>query len=303
MPPEPPPGELGTGIEVRDVLEGWTRTSIRTGFGLPAAATRAAFAAARDPLGAARHALDLSSSITRMLAPVPRSASPILIERSLRRRFETIDMPLSDLKMAAKSAGCSTNDAFLAAVVEGLRRYHAQHDVDVDELRLTMPINLRHAGEELGGNHFAPVRFAVPTDISDPVERMQRLGAIARQWRSEPALDHTEAIATVLDRLPLTVTTGLFGSMLKHVDAVVTNVPGIPFPCYLAGAELLRHYAFAPPTGAAINISLISHVDTACIGVVSDSAAVPDDDVLLACLVEGFDDVLSVIDHHAIRTG
>ena len=64
----------------------------------------------------------------------------------------------------------------------------------------------------------------------------------------------------------------------------------------------MRNYAFAPPTGAAVNIAFLSHVDTACIGVVCDSAAVPDEDVLLACLVEGFDEVLQVADHHALRT-
>jgi hypothetical protein len=256
-----------------------------------------------DPIGRARRARNVSTSVARLLAPVPESASPILTERSLRRKFDTIDLALPDLKGAAKAAGCTANDAFLAAVVEGLRRYHVRHGIELDELRLTMPVSLRHEGDELGGNHFAPVRFAVPLRIDDPAARMQELGAIARSWRAEPALDYTDAVAGVLDRLPVSVTTSVFGAMLKHVDAVVTNVPGIPTRSFLAGAEVLRQYAFAPPTGAAVNVSLISHVDSVCVGVVTDGAAIPDDDVLLACLVEGFDDVLSTIDHHAHRTG
>jgi hypothetical protein len=200
-------------------------------------------------------------------------------------------MPLVDLSTAARSASCTVNDAFLAAVVEGLRRYHARHHLDLPEIRLTMPISLRHAGDELGGNRFAPVRFTVPASIDDPVVRMRRLGAIARRWRAEPALEASDAIAAVLDRLPAAVTTEVFGAMLKHVDAVVTNIPGIPSRSFLAGSELVREYAFAPPTGAAVNVSLLSHLDTACIGVVVDAAAVPDDQVLVACLVEGFDDV------------
>lgn len=303
LPPEPEAGQVDAVASVRAALVGGARSAIRVGGELPLAGIRAAVGTVRDPVGSVRRARDMASSVVRMLAPVPRSASPLLTDRSLRLRFETIDMPLADLKAAARSAGCTTNDAFLASVVEGLRRYHARHDVEVHELRVTMPISLRHAGEELGGNHFAPVRFAVPTDISDPVERMRRLGAIARQWRSEPALDYSDAIAVVLERLPAAVTTGVFGAMLKHVDAVVTNIPGIPTRSFLAGAEMLREYAFAPPTGAAINVALLSHVDTACVGVVSDSAAVPDHEVWLACLVEGFDDVLRSTGHHARRSG
>ncbi len=52
-------------------------------------------------------------------------------------------------------------------------------------------------------------------------------------------------------------------------------------------------YAFAPPAGAAFNVALISHCDTCCIGVVIDTTAVPDPDVLLGCLRAGFDEMLA----------
>jgi WS/DGAT/MGAT family acyltransferase len=270
---------------------------------LPLAAAHAGWAVARDPLGSANRAVRMTTSIGRMIAPVPPSASPLLTGRGIDERFDTIEVPLADLRAAARAAHGTVNDALLAAVVEGLRRYHVHHGADVPELRLTMPINVRHGDEGLAGNHFAPARFTVPADIADPAERMATLGAVARRWRAEPALEHTESIAAVLDRLPVAVSTSIFGGMLKHVDAVVTNVPGFPEPTYLCGAEILRQYAFAPPTGAACNVSLVSHVDTACVGIVSDVAAIPDHDALVAALVEGFDDVLAVAGHHATRTG
>ena len=52
-------------------------------------------------------------------------------------------------------------------------------------------------------------------------------------------------------------------------------------------------YAFVPPAGVAVNVSLISHCDTCCIGVVTDTTAVPDAGVLLTCLREGFDELLA----------
>ena len=114
------------------------------------------------------------------------------------------------------------------------------------------------------------------------------------EWRSEPALQMTSTLAGILNRLPTATTTALFGGMLKCCDFVTTNVPGAPVPVYVAGARVDRFYAFAPPAGAAFNIALISHCDTCCIGIVIDTVAVPDPEVLLGCLRDGFTEVLAL---------
>jgi hypothetical protein len=99
-------------------------------------------------------------------------------------------------------------------------------------------------------------------------------------------------IAGVLNRLPPVASTSILGSMLKAIDFVATNVPGLPSRAYLSGAEVVRQYAFAPPSGSAFSVALMSHVDTCCIGINIDTSAVPDPDVLTACLREGFEEVL-----------
>jgi hypothetical protein len=157
-----------------------------------------------------------------------------------------------------------------------------------------LPINLRQQGDVTAGNRFAPARFAVPANLEDPRQRIEALGALVRSWRAEPALQMTGTLAGVLNRLPTATTTALFGSMLKCCDFVTTNVPGAPVPVYAGGAEVERMYAFAPPAGAALNVSLISHCDTCCIGVVSDTTAIPDPDLLISCLRSGFDELLSL---------
>ena len=120
------------------------------------------------------------------------------------------------------------------------------------------------------------------------------LGELAREWRSEPALPLSDAIAGVLGRLPVAASTSIFGAMLKGIDFVATNVPGLRAPAYLAGAEVLREYAFAPPSGAAFSVALLSHGDQCCIGINADVAAVPDPELLTACLREGFEEVVAV---------
>jgi hypothetical protein len=197
---------------------------------------------------------------------------------------------------AAHAAGGTLNDAFLAAVAGGMRRYHERNRSALDGLRVTMPVNLRADDDPIGNNRFTPVRFTLPITGDGPVDRMQQLGDLARRWRREPALPISDVIAGALNRLPVAATAALFGSMLKGVDLVATNVPGLTGRVYLAGAEVLRHYAFPPPSGAACGIALMSHADRACIGITVDTAAVPDPDVLTECLQEGFAEVLTVGD-------
>jgi WS/DGAT/MGAT family acyltransferase len=253
---------------------------------------RAGQAAAR-PFDTLKAAAGGAASLARLLAPAFEPLSPIMKNRSLSVRFDTIAVPLSDMKIAAKKADGRLNDAFVAAVAGGLRRYHERHDVKVDALRMSMPINIRDdaASQALASNQFVPARFEVPVAEKDPVERMRALRALIRTQRDEPALAATEAIAGILNRLPTSVTTQLFGSMLKGIDFVTSNVPGAPIPVYLGGAKVEANFAFGPLAGAATNITLLSYQDELHMGVNMDPAAIPDTDVFIDCLREGFEEI------------
>jgi WS/DGAT/MGAT family acyltransferase len=248
----------------------------------------------RDPSGAAANVSVTARSIAKMLAPASAPMSPIMRERGLGRCLAMLNVGLDDLRRTAKRTGGSLNDVFLAAVTGGLQRYHDRHDAPVDSLRISLPISLRTDDDDAGGNRFAPARFPVPVAVEDPTERVQELGALVRGWRAEPALRLTSTLAGVLNRLPTSTTTALFGGMLKCCDFVATNVPGAPVPVYAGGARIERMYAFAPTAGAAVNVALISHCDTCCIGVVVDTTAVPDAATLVDCLREGFEEMLAV---------
>jgi diacylglycerol O-acyltransferase / wax synthase len=251
-------------------------------------------AAVRDPQGALRATERVARSLASFLAPATTPCSPIMGARSLARRLGTIDVPIDDLKRAAKAAGGSLNDAFLAAVVGGFERYHDLHGYAPSNLRMVMPINVRGEGAALGGNHFTPARFLVPLQVPDPAERTRVLGQMARAVRDEPAVAFTDTLAMVLNQLPTAVTTAFFGAMLKGSDFVTTNVPGSPFPLYVAGAELERLYPFAPLSGTAANVALLSHCDTCCIGINTDAVAVPDHSDFVKSIEAGFGEVLAL---------
>lgn len=250
--------------------------------------------AATDPAATLALGPRFARSTAKFLAPATEQLSPVTTARGLDRRLATLDVPLADLAGAGKAVGGTLNDAFLAAVVGGLHRYHQKHGRTPEELRVTMPISFRRHDDEAGGNRFTPARFAVPLTIDDPVARMQALGQIVRSWRQEPAIRITDVLAGVLSHLPDELTTSLFGSMLKGVDFVATNVPGSPERRWLAGAEVLNFYGFGPTSGAAVSFALVSNFETCGIGINADAAAIPDADVLLACLEEGFAEVIRI---------
>lgn len=293
-PPEPAADDLGAAALVRESVDHTIRRVAGIGRRAPGVLASAALDAARDPLGSVAHAGRAARSVARILAPSNHPLSPLMQPRGLGRRLDVVDVPLDDLRRAAKQVGASLNDAFVAAVAGGLRRYHLGHGADIDRLRMTIPINLRQALDPAGGNRFAPARFPVPVAIADPAERMQVLGELVRDWRAEPALQLTHALAGALNRLPTVVTTAFFGAMLKGSDFTTTNVPGAPVPVYVAGAEVERFYAFAPTAGSSMNIALLSHCDWGCIGVCTDTTAVADPDVLVGCLEEGLAEVVAL---------
>jgi len=254
-----------------------------------------ALRALRDPLGTARDAGGAALSVARMLRPVAEPLSPLMRERSTGVHFDAFAMPLDELKRPAKTVGGTLNVAFVAAVTGGLRIYHEHHGRPVAELRMTMPINVR-AGEagKRAGNQFAPARFAVPVAISDPAARMRRLCEVLAKQRAEPALGVLDDVAAVLSRLPRTVSVGLFGSMLKSIDFVTSNVPGPPFPVWSSGARVEEMFGYGPLSGAALNVTLFSYDGRLHFAIATDPAAVRDPDVFVECLRLGIEEVLSV---------
>ncbi|MHB1837928.1 MAG: WS/DGAT domain-containing protein, partial [Solirubrobacteraceae bacterium] len=221
---------------------------------------------------------------------VSSTLSPLMTERHLTWHYDILDFPLDDLLRAAHAAGVKHNDAFLSGVTAGLRLYHERHGTWVKDLRVTMPVSIRKADDPIGGNRITLMRFKVPVDMANAAERMAETHRRCESVKTDLSLPFTNRIAGALNLLPRSY----IGGMLKHVDFLASNVPGIPAPLYLTGAKVNRWYAFGPTIGAALNVTLMSYCGTCYVGANIDTGAVPDSEELMNCLREGFDEVLAV---------
>ena len=244
----------------------------------------------RQPQDAATEVVETAKSIGRFLWPATNPKSNVMVGRMLASNFRVLEVPMRDLRNAAKANGGHLNDAFLAGITSGLHRYHAHHGHDVSELRVAMPISQRSEHDSEGGNHVSVTRFVLPVDASDAGQRIVAMQHAVDAVRAERALHHTEAIAGFLNLMPR----GVIGAMLKGVDFLASNVPGVPIPMWLEGQPVERFFPFGPTAGSALNITLMSYNGVCCMGVNSDSAAVPDPDVLLDCLRHGFAEVCAI---------
>ncbi|MFM8599475.1 MAG: wax ester/triacylglycerol synthase domain-containing protein [Mycobacterium sp.] len=244
----------------------------------------------RHPLQTAASATELAASVYRTVRPVSHPGSPLMTQRSLLRQLGVHEVPLAGLRDAAHRSGGSLNDAFVAGIAGGLRRYHEKHGVTVGELHLTMPVSLRQDGDDMGGNRITLMRFDVPVGVADPAERISEIHERTDRVRHERSIPYTQIIAGALNLMPR----WYIGSILRNVDFLASDVPGIPVPVYLGGAKVLVQYAFGPTIGSAVNVTLLTYVDTCALGIDVDTGAIPDFDEFRDCLIAGFDEVLAL---------
>jgi WS/DGAT/MGAT family acyltransferase len=288
QPPAPQPGSQSSAELI-------ARTVLRDAAGLVHGVTPALRGlVSKRPDKKVTDAVRFGASLHRVLSDAGAPPSPLLRGRSLTWRFLALEVAFAGLRAAGKAAGGSLNDAFLASLLGAFRRYHERHGVPIDTMPVAIPISVRREGDTAGGNRFAAGRLAGPVGIVDPSERIAAIRAQVRRARDEPALDGASLVAPLLSRLPGAVLAQVAGGMTKANDLQASNIPGTREDLYLAGAKIERAYPFAPLPGCAAMITLLTHGETACVGVNLDPAAITDVEGFGRCLVEGFGEVLAL---------
>lgn len=130
----------------------------------------------------------------------------------------------------------------------------------------------------------------MPAGELPPAARIRQLHRLTGAARDEPSLPVTGAIAGLLNMLPV----GYLAGILKHAELVASNVPGVARPAYVAGSKVTAMFAFGPTIGTSLNTTLLSYAGSCDIGINIDTAAIPDPQVLLACLQESAAEIIAL---------
>lgn len=232
-------------------------------------------------------------SLVRQLGVTGSALSPLWQDRTLERRLELMRLPLDEAKAAATALGGSVNDLFVAGAAGGAGAYHRACGVDVDELRMAMPVSTRTKGGPKGGNAFAPTRLLVPLD-EDPRARFAAVHDRLSITKEERAVGFASTVAGLGTMLPPPVLTRLVRQQTNTVDFTTSNVRGAPFPLYIAGARIEGNHPIGPLGGTAWNLTTISVDGSLDMGLHLDAGAVEQPELLRTCLEDALAELVAL---------
>ena len=214
-------------------------------------------------------------------------------------------VPLADAKALRKTLGATVNDVVLAICGGALRRYLAEkNELPHDPLVAVCPISVRDGSSPVPSNNKVSAMFtSLATDVADPVDRLRVIQRVTRGAKVEHhaiGADMLQNWAQFAAPTTLALAARFYTSM-KLADRhrpihnlVISNVPGPPFPLYLAGAELVAAYPMGPVfEGAGLNITVLSYLGSLDFGLNAAANAVPDLWRLAECVTEAFDELKS----------
>lgn len=256
-----------------------------------ARALRAGAGAIGDPASAARHGAATGRSLEHELRSIRWTGSALLGERGPHRALDTIDLPTERLRAAGACAQARIGEVALAATVDALARYHEELGAEVDALPVAVPLRLRLDGS---GDRLPRARVIVPLARAGAgrAERIATMRSLCDEAERRTHVDVLRLASPLVSRTPTKVAARLMEESMRPLAVQGFVVPGLARDAYFAGARVLRQFTFAPTSGCALSMTLVTHQQTSCIGFNFDTSAVTDPALLGRCLSEAFSDAV-----------
>jgi len=148
-----------------------------------------------------------------------------------------------------------------------------------------VPISLRQEGDTTANNQVAGTLVDLGTELADPVARLKAIKRGTSAMKKEMGT-FRGVIPTDFPSLgsPWLISglASLYGrsriaDWLRLANVTISNVPGSRVPVYLCGAKMTDYYPLSIVVhGVALNITVQSHVDQICFGLIACRRAVPD---------------------------
>ena len=256
---------------------------------------------------------------SEMHAGLPLTAPRLTMNSAItpHRKVSFASVPLADVKRVKDTFGVKVNDVVLAIATGALRTYLDERGELPDRhLVATIPTSVRTAAQKSEmGNRVSAMFASLPVEIDDPLERLRAIHASTIDAKEL----HDEIGGETLHDWADVVAPALFSRAMKAYsnlrladrhrpvhNLVVSNVPGPPFPLYFAGARLDSFFPLGPIfDGAALNLTVISYLDSIGFGFLVCRELVPDVDRLAEAIAGALDELVALAElaELAERTG
>ena len=253
-----------------------------------------------------REALDLATARGRQLLgilPGPRGElrGPLAAALSQQRRFVTVATQLEDYRRVRDVHGGTVNDVVLAMIAGGLRGWLLTRGEQLrpkSRLRAVVPMSVLDEEQPTSlGSTVVGHELSLPIGESNPVVRLHQVSYALKAHRETGRAVAAGKLAALPGFAPTTF--HALGARIVHeqppgsYQLAITNVPGSQDPLFVAGAQMVETYPALPLTeNHALSIGATSYDGGVYLGLVSDRDAMPDVEVLGACLTDALQELV-----------
>ncbi len=232
-------------------------------------------------------------------APATSMNGPLTADRS----FAASSLSLDTVKDVKNAFGCTVNDVVLTMCAGALRRYLDERDEHPDGPLVAMvPVSVRTEDQKgTHGNQVSMMLTSLATDLDDPVERLNVIHqstVIAKEQQHAIGADTLQewaefAAPAIFGRAARLYSNTRIADRHRPIfNVTISNVPGPPFPLYVAGARVLDTYPMGPIfDGGGLNITLMSYLDRVDFGLVACPDLIPDVWVIADGLCDALDEL------------
>lgn len=243
-------------------------------------------------------------------APKTRFNAPVTPHRVLEgRNWEFAE--IKRLKDAVP--GATINDVVVAVVAGALRRYLTdKKELPKEPLVAAIPISVRSEEQRgTGGNQVSMAFTNLHTDLADPLERLEAIGATMRKVKDYNKAVAASTLAQTTAAMPgallgLAIRTMLLlpaSDAIRVSNTVITNVPGPLTPMTLLGARYVAGFGTGPSQdGVGLFHVITSLSGILAIGFNADRELLPDPEFYAQCIEDSFNELRQAIEARCAGT-